>query len=758
MKLRLICGPLAVIALMLALSASSASAAGTIVSRGQAASATWGSASTTALTLHAPGGSQPGDVLIASLGFGKSGAAAQPTLTAPAGWMEVSRTNQGNVGTLAVYSHVFSAGETSYTWTTNIAVGGSAFIAAFGGVDTTSPIDASRGQVQTDRPDISTPSVTTGAPGSGLVASYYGYMGGRDIQATWKPPSGMSEIGDANNGSSRSGTVDFATQSSAGSTGAMKATASKKQTYGIGVLTALRPADAGSSGGGGPVPVPEGVIPLTIDTDLWSSADDVGALATAFGLQLTGEAKVIGIGDNTRTSRPSVATDSWKCAAAIAQFYNSGDVPIGTQMPNNGTSKSSPDWAGPCASLASPGTPVPGSAVTMYRRALVSQADGSVVMTSVGYLGNLSALLNSAPDSISPLSGRDLIAKKVNRLVVMGGGYPSRSGETNLSGDPSAAQNVAANWPTKVVWSGYEVGDNVHTGQTICDVHPSDSPVEVAYRAFTGCGRWYYSYDLTAVYHAIRPTDSSMTETGPGTNVINSSGGNTFTGGSGNQYYLRLNDESGAEAAIEELLDKLPTDSPPPPPPSSGPGPNDAFDTNSLDPSQWTVTSTGSTVAAANQELEITHNGGSWTKGMLDSALYDQTGHSVQVQLKRAANAGRGGSTFGETAVFLRRDATHYAYFFIGGGSMTAWVNRGSGEVNLSSGWPAYDSANMQWLRFRESGGTLYWEYSSSATGPWTVLAQTADPFPMTGMRFRISAGSNVNAADMAQFDNVSTY
>ena len=77
-----------------------------------------------------------------------------------------------------------------------------------------------------------------------------------------------------------------------------------------------------------------------------------------------------------------------------------------------------------------------------------------------------------------------------------------------------------------------------------------------------------------------------------------------------------------------------------------------------------------------------------------------------------------GGSTYGETAVFVRKDATHYAYFFIAGGSLTAWVNKGSGEVNLTTGWPAYSSANMQWLRFRESGGTLYWEYSSSGNGP----------------------------------------
>jgi hypothetical protein len=345
----------------------------------------------------------------------------------------------------------------------------------------------------------------------------------------------------------------------------------------------------------------------------------------------------------------------------------------------------------------------------------------------------------------------------VNRLVVMGGGYPSRGGETNLSGDASASQDVASHWPTKVVWSGIEVGDDIHTGQTICGVHPSNSPVEVSYKAFVGCNNWYYSYDLSAVYHAVRPTDSSMTETGPGTNVVNSSGGNTFVSGSGNQYYLRLNDANGAEAAIEELLDTLPTATPPPPPPSSGPGPNDAFDTNSLDPSQWTITSSGSSVAAANQELEITHTGSSWTKGMVDSAQYDQTGHSLQVQVIRAANAGRGGSTFGETAVFVRKDATHYAYFFIAGGSLTAWVNRGAGEVNLTTGWPAYNSANMQWLRFREAGGTLYWEYSSSGTGPWTVLASTPDPFTMSGVRLRISAGSNVNATDMAQFDNVST-
>jgi phosphatidylinositol-3-phosphatase len=57
-------------------------------------------------------------VLIASLGFGSSGADAEPTLTAPAAWTLVTKTNKDPVATLAVFRHVYAAGETSYTWTT----------------------------------------------------------------------------------------------------------------------------------------------------------------------------------------------------------------------------------------------------------------------------------------------------------------------------------------------------------------------------------------------------------------------------------------------------------------------------------------------------------------------------------------------------------------------------------------------------------------------------------------------------------------
>ena len=61
----------------------------------------------------------------------------------------------------------------------------------------------------------------------------------------------------------------------------------------------------------------------------------------------------------------------------------------------------------------------------------------------------------------------------------------------------------------------------------------------------------------------------------------------------------------------------------------------------------------------------------------------------------------------GETSIFLMLDSTHYAELFIASGKLTAWLNTGTGESNQTPSWPGYSATNMQWLRFRESGGRL---------------------------------------------------
>jgi hypothetical protein len=133
------------------------------------------------------------------------------------------------------------------------------------------------------------------------------------------------------------------------------------------------------------------------------------------------------------------------------------------------------------------------------------------------------------------------------------------------------------------------------------------------------------------------------------------------------------------------------------------------------------------------------------------------TGKAVRVQVNRAANDGRGGAAYGETSVLVQRDGTHYAEFFFAGGSLSAWVNRGAGSINLTPSWPAYNPTAMRWVRFREAGGTLFYEYASGDTTPgtWTALASTPVPFDTGSATFRIVAGANTATTDVARFDNV---
>jgi Big-like domain-containing protein len=300
-------------------------------------------------------------------------------------------------------------------------------------------------------------------------------------------------------------------------------------------------------------------VPVILDTDIYSSADDVGAAATLFAYDLTGQDNVIALGVDTKYSRPSVATDSWECLAAIAQFYGYPNVPIGSDMPDNGPPPTTNNFIGPCAALASPTTPAPLPAVAVYRQALVSQPNDSVVIVCTGYEENLDQLLKSPADSISTLTGAQLIGEKVKELVVTGGGYPSSTGENNFEGYAGSANDVAQNWPTKIVYSGYEVGSNVVSGNTVTAVSPSNSPVRAAMIAFAGPNHAITSFDLTTAYHAMNPTDATyLTEVGPGTNSITSTGANTFTSGTGDEYYLALGDTTGLEGALNELWDTLP--------------------------------------------------------------------------------------------------------------------------------------------------------------------------------------------------------
>ena len=140
---------------------------------------------------------------------------------------------------------------------------------------------------------------------------------------------------------------------------------------------------------------------------MFLDVDDAGALAVAFAMQHLGEAEIVALGIDLRADRPRIATTSWQCAAAISTFYTGSTVPLGTAPPRDGTMADLVDYSAPCAALAPPSLPAPLPVVEVYRRALATQPDGSVVVAGTGYAGNLAALLESGPDAISALTGRE---------------------------------------------------------------------------------------------------------------------------------------------------------------------------------------------------------------------------------------------------------------------------------------------------------------------------------------------------------------
>jgi hypothetical protein len=114
----------------------------------------------------------------------------------------------------------------------------------------------------------------------------------------------------------------------------------------------------------------------------------------------------------------------------------------------------------------------------------------------------LSGLLNSTADAFCTLSGRELVARKVSELVIMGGGYPSGYSWNFWGSNPSLAAHVVNTWEGRIVFVGDDVGEHVKPGGRLMSEGPKTDPVRMAYIYYS-----YYtprpSWDPLAVLYAI---------------------------------------------------------------------------------------------------------------------------------------------------------------------------------------------------------------------------------------------------------------
>jgi hypothetical protein len=242
------------------------------------------------------------------------------------------------------------------------------------------------------------------------------------------------------------------------------------------------------------------VVSLILDTDIEEDVDDAGTVGMLHALADRGEVRLLGMMVDTSGQHGASALD------AINTWYNRPDVPIGTLKPTTDGTRSlynrqlSAEFPHDLAS----GYDAP-DAVALYRRLLAAEPDGSVTIASVGLLTNLRNLLSSGPDGASGLNGRDLVARKVRELVVMGGTFPEGR-EFNFFMDVPSTVAVTRDWPGRMVFSGFEIGDTVFTGARLVNEAPHTSPVRRAYQLYVGDGNNRNSWDQTAAYVAVRGT------------------------------------------------------------------------------------------------------------------------------------------------------------------------------------------------------------------------------------------------------------
>lgn len=252
-------------------------------------------------------------------------------------------------------------------------------------------------------------------------------------------------------------------------------------------------------------------VKLIFDTDIGNDIDDAMALAMIHTLADRGEVELLAV---------TVCKDNpWAAVYVdlINHFYGRSDVPIGAvrngKTPDDGNFVRAVAERKVGGEFVYPRTLKSGKdvsdATTVLRRTLAAQPDGSVVIVSVGFMTNLARLLDTPADSISPLTGRELVKAKVREYVMMAGAFGSSPApEYNVYIDPPSARQVWEQWPTPIVATGYEIGERIlYPAESIEKdfAYVANHPIAEAYRAFSEMPYDRPTWDLTAVLYAVRP-------------------------------------------------------------------------------------------------------------------------------------------------------------------------------------------------------------------------------------------------------------
>ncbi|MBO7678441.1 MAG: nucleoside hydrolase [Thermoguttaceae bacterium] len=301
-------------------------------------------------------------------------------------------------------------------------------------------------------------------------------------------------------------------------------------------------------------------VPVIFDTDIGSDVDDAFALAMLHTLMDRRECDLLAV----------TVTRSNRLAAELVQmlnaWYGHASIPVG--LVENGVADDGGYYMDETLKAAEENgftfeAAQIENAVTLLRRVLAAAEDGSVTIVQVVFTTNLSRLLDSPADDISPLSGTELAAKKVKVLQAMAGIFAGdyTHKEYNVVTDVPSAQKLFDRWPTPIQVSGYEIGAAVRLpSESVTDDYNYRPwhPLPIAFKALsvklTGKLSDWATFDITSVMQGVRP-DRYFTMSQPGTVTVEEDGTTRFTPDpAGRHRYFLLPDEAANARAQEAII------------------------------------------------------------------------------------------------------------------------------------------------------------------------------------------------------------
>ena len=293
-------------------------------------------------------------------------------------------------------------------------------------------------------------------------------------------------------------------------------------------------------------------IPVIVETDMGNDIDDALALDLLYKAMDDGRVSILGIGHHKKTATAS------DYIGILNTWYGYPDIPVGrsdTPVATDG----SVDYTAAVVSM----TKTDGSAlfpattrkeeptVSMYRRLLSQQPDTSVVFVSLGFATELAKLLKSKADEWSPLSGRELVARKVRLLSIMAGSYgDNKIAEFNVKSDIASMRTLFDEWPVEVVQNPFEIGPEVlFPASVVTDslAWAPAHPVAEGYKVYASMPYDRPTWDLLSVVYLLQPDMFDVSA--PGRVSVNSDGYTSFMPGDGGMHRVL--------SATAEQCDKL---------------------------------------------------------------------------------------------------------------------------------------------------------------------------------------------------------